>query len=162
MIAYDKVAGFFRRQQKEARSAHIWGEGIYVRVAAIVLALTGVAPTAYADLSLKIREGTGSYGSVKMNVTGEEVRLGDSSYGPVIFTIDGNKIREGDSSYGKVVANVDSEGRVRAGDSAYGKVIATVTGNQVKQGDSAYGKTIATTEGGRMSGAAAASLLLLR
>jgi hypothetical protein len=121
-----------------------------------------ISSTTLADAPLRIREGSSSYGKVTMTVTGNKVRLGDSSYGPVVFTIDGNKIREGDSSYGPVIATVDDHGRVRQGDSAYGKTIATVTGNQVKEGDSTYGKAIATTEGGRMSGAAAASLMLLR
>ncbi len=128
---------------------------------ATLLLLSVVSP-AFAEAQLPIREGNSSYGRVFMTVTGNRVRLGDSSYGSVIFTIDGNKIREGDSMYGRVVATVDQDGRVREGDSAYGRVIATVDGNQVRAGDSSYGRTIANIEGGRMSGAAAASLLLLR
>lgn len=40
--------------------------------------------------------------------------------------------------------------------------VATVTGNQVREGNFSYGNVIANTDGGRMSGAAAASLMLLR
>ena len=121
-----------------------------------------VAVPALAQPPLRIREGSSSYGKTTMTVTGDKVRLGNSPYGPVVFTLDGNKIREGNSSYGKVIANVDERGLVHEGNSSYSKTIATVSGNQVREGDSPYGKTIANTEGGRMSGAAAASLLLLR
>ena len=132
-----------------------------LRIILGVLAILSTQP-ARAEPPLQIRSGNSSYGEVVMNVDGSKVRLGNSAYGPVLFNIDGDKIREGNSQYGRVVATADSNGRIHQGNGPYGKTIATVTGNRVREGNSEYGRTIANTDGGRMSGAAAASLLLLR
>ena len=51
--------------------------------------------------------------------------------------------------------------KIRQGSGSYGTVIATVDGNKVRQGSGSYGKVVGTIEGGRMSGAAAAVLLLM-
>jgi hypothetical protein len=119
------------------------------------------AAVVQAEPPLHIREGGSSYGKVLMTVDGNKVRQGNSSCGPVLFTIDGNKIREGNSSYGPIIATVEN-GKVMAGNSSYGKTIANVGEGQIREGNSSYGKVIANTDGGQMSGAAAASLLLMR
>jgi hypothetical protein len=51
---------------------------------------------------------------------------------------------------------------IREGNSTYGAVIATVENGKAMEGNSSYGKVIANTDGGQMSGAAAASLLLMQ
>ena len=51
--------------------------------------------------------------------------------------------------------------KIRQGSGSYGTVIATVDGNKVRQGSGSYGTVVGTIEGGRMSGAAAAVLLLM-
>ncbi len=51
--------------------------------------------------------------------------------------------------------------KIRQGSGSYGTVIATVDGNKVRQGSGSYGTVVGTVEGGRMSGAAAAVLLLM-
>ena len=38
-----------------------------------------------------------------------KIRAGDSSWGTVVYTIDGNKIRQGDSSWGTVVYTIDKQ-----------------------------------------------------
>lgn len=119
------------------------------------------ATSVQARPPLYIREGNSTYGKVLMTVDGNKVHQGNSSYGPVLFTIDGNKIREGNSSYGTIIATVEN-GKVIAGNSNYGKVVANVGEGQIREGNSSYGKVIANTDGGQMSGAAAASLLLMR
>jgi hypothetical protein len=126
-----------------------------------LLVLASNSPS-LAGSPLRVWLGSSGYGKVILTVDGSKVHRGDSPYGPVIFTIEGNRIREGDSAYGQVVASVGPNGRVHLGDSPYGKTIATVNGGQVREGDAAYGETIATTEGGQMTGAAAATFLLLR
>lgn len=63
----------------------------------------------YANSSDKIyvREGHGSYGSVKYTVIDQKVREGYGSYGSVIYTIDGKYIRKGNGSYGDVLYTID-------------------------------------------------------
>ena len=60
----------------------------------------------------------------------------------------------------EILANVDGD-RVSQGVSSYDRVIARRDGNKAREGDSSYGHTIPTTEGCRMSAAAAAKYLLL-
>jgi len=77
-----------------------------------------------------------------------KIRSGSSSYGDVILTMLGNRVIKGSMPYG--------ENMVTSSDIVY-----TILGNQVIKGSSSYGDVIATTEGGVMSGAAAAAYLLL-
>ena len=65
------------------------------------------------------------------------------------------------TTVGPVIATVEN-GKVMAGNSSYGKTIANIGEGQIREGGSSYGKVIANTDGGQMSGAAAASLLLMR
>ena len=51
--------------------------------------------------------------------------------------------------------------KIRQGSGSFGTVIATVDGNNVRQGSGNFGTVVGTIEGGRMSGAAAAVLLLM-
>lgn len=108
----------------------------------------------------RVREGDSTFGRVILTVDGDRVRLGDSAYGQVVMRFDGNLIRKGDSTFGPILANVDGS-RVREGDSRFGRTIANIAANKVREGDSTFGRVLATTEGGRMSAAAAAVHLRL-
>lgn len=128
----------------------------------ILISLSLGIATAQADTPLHIREGNNSYGKNILSVDGNTVHQGSSSYGPVLYTLDGNQIREGNSSYGKVLATVQPDGRITEGSGSYGRTIGNVKDGQVREGSSSYGQVIANTDGGRMSGAAAATHILLR
>ena len=128
----------------------------------VLLSMLLVADVALADSHRIVREGDGAYGKIILSVDGNRVRLGGSSYGSVLYILDGNKIREGASPYGNVIATVQPDGRVTEGSSSYGRTIATVKHGKVREGVSSFGEVIANTDGGRMSGAAAATHILLR
>lgn len=128
-----------------------------LKLMSIVLLAISATPT-IADSPRQIREGGNSYGKTILSVDGDRVRQGNSSYGNVLYTIDGSQIREGNSTYGKVLATVQSDGRITEGSGS----IANVKEGAVREGSSSFGQVIANTNGGRMSGAAAATHLLLR